>query len=98
MLAKNLAQTPAGTVADDAFPTRLEVMKPARAVAFGSAFFKKPIVSVSPRMVFPSARTRRNSESRVNRRDFGKRKRFSIDRILVWAMTLSSRASAEGSR
>src|SRR5438552_3432393 len=61
-------------------------MKPARAVAFGSAFFKKPIVSVSPRTVFPSIRTRRNSESRVNRRDFGKRKRFSIAKILVRAM------------
>ena len=69
-----------------ALPTRLEVMKLARAVAFGSAFFKKPIVSVSPRTVFPFIRTRRNSESRINRRDFGKRKRFSIAKILVRAM------------
>src|SRR5438552_11045367 len=61
-------------------------MKLARAVAFGSAFFKKPIVSVSPRTVFPFIRTRRNSESRINRRDFGKRKRFSIAKILVRAM------------
>jgi hypothetical protein len=71
-------------------PTRLEVTKPAREGAADSAFFKKPIVSVSPRMVFPSVRTRRNSESRVNRRDFGKRKRFSIDRILVRAMWVVS--------
>jgi hypothetical protein len=70
-------------------------MKPALAVAFGSAFFKKPIVIVSPRMIFPSVRTRRNSESRVNRRDFGKRRLFCTGRILVRAMWIvSCRASA----
>src|SRR5262245_26378479 len=53
-------------------------MKPACAFAFDSTSLKKPIVSVSPRIVFPSVRTRRNSESRVNRLDFGKRKCFCI--------------------
>jgi hypothetical protein len=98
MLAKNLAQTPAGTVADDGVSDPFGGNEAGSRGRVWLRVLKKPIVSVSPRMVFPSVRTRRNSESRVNRRDFGKRKRFSIDRILVLAMTLSSRASAEGSR
>ena len=75
-------------------PTRREVMKPARAGAFGSAFFKTPSVSVPPRMGAPSVRTRWNSESRVSRRDFGKRRRLCIAGILICATAVvSGRAS-----
>src|SRR5205823_1562693 len=63
-----------------ALPTRREVMKPARTGAFGSALFKTPSVSVPPRKEVPSVRTRWNSEPRVSRRDFGKRRRFCIGR------------------
>ena len=70
-------------------------MKPAREGAADSPFFRKPRVSISPRTDCPSERTRRNSESRVNRRDFGKRKRFTIARILIRALWIvSCRASA----
>ena len=69
-------------------------MKPARTSAFGSAFFKTPSVSVPPRMEAPSVRTRWNSESRVSRRDFGKRRRFCIAGILICATAVvSGRAS-----
>jgi len=75
-------------------PTRREVMKPARTSAFGSAFFKTPSVSVPPRMEAPSVRTRWNSESRVSRRDFGKRRRLCIGGILICATAVvSGRAS-----
>src|SRR5437879_797864 len=60
-------------------------MKPARTAAFGSAFFKTPSVSVPPRMEAPSVRTRWNSEFRVSRRDFGKRRRLCIAGILICA-------------
>lgn len=69
-------------------------MKPARTSAFGSAFFKTPSVSVPPRMEAPSVRTRWNSESRVSRRDFGKRRRLCIAGILICATAVvSGRAS-----
>jgi len=75
-------------------PTRREVMKPARTSAFGSAIFKTPSVSVPPRMEAPSVRTRWNSESRVSRRDFGKRRRLCIAGILICATAVvSGRAS-----
>src|SRR5205807_6307388 len=78
-----------------ALPTRREVMKPARAAAFGSTFFKTPSVSVPPRTEDPSVRTRWNSESKVSRRDFGKRRRFCIGEILICATAVvSCRASA----
>ena len=65
-------------------------MKPARTGAFGSAFFKTPSVSVPPRMEAPSVRTRWNSESRVSRRDFGKRRRLCIAGILICATAVVS--------
>ena len=65
-------------------------MKPARTSAFGSAFFKTPSVSVPPRMEAPSVRTRWNSESRVSRRDFGKRRRLCIAGILTCATAVVS--------
>ena len=69
-------------------------MKPARTSAFGSAFFKTPSVSVPPRMEAPSVRTRWNSEFRVSRRDFGKRRRLCIAGILICATAVvSGRAS-----
>jgi hypothetical protein len=69
-------------------------MKPARTGTFGSAFFKTPSVSVPPRMEAPSVRTRWNSESRVSRRDFGKRRRFFIAGTLIGATAVvSGRAS-----
>jgi hypothetical protein len=79
-----------------AFPTRLEVIKPARDGAADSAPFKKPRVSISPRTERPSVRTLRNSESRVNRLDFGKRRRFCI--AIISVPFRSSRAKVEGSR
>src|SRR5256714_12810417 len=65
-------------------------MKAARTSAFGSAFFKTPSVSVPPRMEAPSVRTRWNSESRVSRRDFGKRRRLCIAGILTCATAVVS--------
>src|SRR2546423_11692342 len=65
-------------------------MKAARTSAFGSAFFKTPSVSVPPRMEVPSVRTRWNSESRVSRRDFGKRRRLCIAGILTCATAVVS--------
>jgi len=69
-------------------------MKPARAGAFGSAFFKTPSVSIPPRMEAPSVRTRWNSESRVSRRDFGKRRRLCIAEILICATAVASCGSS----
>src|SRR5712672_289509 len=65
-------------------------MTPARTSAFGSAFFKTPSVSVPPRMEAPSVRTRWNSESRVSRREFGKRRRLCIAGILTCATAVVS--------
>ena len=70
-------------------PTRREVMKPARTSAFGSAFSN----AECKRSATDGGAFRPNAlefESRVSRRDFGKRRRLCIAEILICATAVVS--------